>query len=117
MWVRACRLLPERAAEEGQRAVPGLLRPDRIKLGPGDAARPDCRFVRERVVRKIAMELDVDVGRTELGLQCIDRFSREEFVLRRPVTENRNLDFRCVDVLERGAAVPHHPGRYLRDIT
>src|SRR5476651_2520200 len=75
---------PQRAAEEGQRPVPRQLRPHRVELGPGNTARPNRCLVGKRMMRKVAMKLDIDLALGQLALQCVDRFSREERVLRGP---------------------------------
>src|ERR1700722_13403724 len=108
---------PQRTAEEGQRPVPRQLRPDRVELGPGNTARTYRCLISERMMRKEAMNLNIDLGSPQLALQCINRFSREERILRGPVTEHGRRDLRRVDVFERRETVPHRAGRYVRDMT
>src|SRR5271165_739685 len=96
----------QRAAQKAERPVPGLLRPNRVVLGCCNAARSNRGLIRERMVRKVAMKFEFDVGAEQLVLELIDRGDREELVLNRPMAQQRRLDLACVDVVERWAAVP-----------
>src|SRR5690242_6818076 len=91
---------PERAAEEGQRAVPRVLRPHRVVLNAADAAGAGGSLVGETVMGEVAVELGVHAGLLEDGLQLVDVLDREELVLRRPVAEHRRGDLARVDVLQ-----------------
>ena len=52
------------------------------------------------------MELELDVRRAQFFLQLVDLADGEGLVLGRPVAQERRLDLRGVDVLERRVAVP-----------
>src|SRR5258708_32496080 len=54
----------------------------------------------------VAVELELHVRRAKLLLQLVDAADRERLVLGAPVTEQRHLDLRGVDVLERRVALP-----------
>src|SRR5580692_5399143 len=100
----------EPPAEEAESAIPGLLRPDGIVLGAGDAARPDGGLVGEGMACEVAVEVERHAGFAQLVLQRIDGGDGEELVLRGPMRQQRRLDLGRIDVFERRAAVPDHAG-------
>jgi hypothetical protein len=59
-------------------------------------------------MRQVAVELEVHTRRAQLLFQWVDRRNREELILRGPVAEQRCLDLRGVDELQRRVAVPDH---------
>lgn len=54
--------LPQMFAKEPQRAVPGLLGPDRVVLRGCNAAGADGGLVRKRVVCQVAVKLKTHTG-------------------------------------------------------
>src|SRR6202022_358701 len=76
---------PQRAAEEGQRAIPGAFRPDRIVLRTLDAARSDGVFVGEGVVCEITVKFRTDTAGFQLRFEFIDGSRSKERILRGPM--------------------------------
>src|ERR1700686_568152 len=82
----------EPATEEAESAVPRLLRPDRVVLGGGNAARSDGGLVGEGMVREVAVEVEGHAGFAQFLLQQIDGGDGEELVLRGPMRLQRHPD-------------------------
>src|SRR3954468_2392462 len=99
------RLFLQVAVEELHGALPRLLGRFRVVLEHVELLRI-CRLVGEGVLRVVAMELVLHVRRLELLLELIHARDGERLIVQRPVAEQRRLDLRGVDVLERRIAVP-----------
>src|SRR6202030_32298 len=97
----ARRTSTEPATEEAERAIPRLLRPDRVVLRGGDAARPHGGLVGESMVGQVAVEVESHPGFAQFALERIDGGDRKKLVLRGPMRLQRRPDLGGVDVLQR----------------
>lgn len=61
----------------------------------------DGRFIAESVMREVSIDVHIYAGAARLRFQFIRRLDGKEGVLNRPVADNRCVNFRCVNVLER----------------